>query len=99
MTPLTEDTVRRLDARQANDALTRALINAAARGDKIPCGDWSVNHLFVSEKRCSCATPAQCSTLAATQPKPTANASASGQDATTHANHEENRQPNRRGER
>lgn len=37
------------EARQATDLLTMALLNAASRGEKIPCGDWSVNHLFLSE--------------------------------------------------
>jgi hypothetical protein len=42
-------TVERARAGQASDALTRALINAAARGDKIPCGDYSIAYLFLSE--------------------------------------------------
>jgi hypothetical protein len=37
------------DARQANDRLTMALLNAASRGDKIPCGDYSIAYLFLSE--------------------------------------------------
>jgi hypothetical protein len=37
------------DARQATDRLTIALLNAASRGDKIPCGDYSIAHLFLSE--------------------------------------------------
>jgi Transcription factor WhiB len=37
------------DARQANDKLTIALLNAASRGDKIPCGEYSIAYLFLSE--------------------------------------------------
>jgi hypothetical protein len=37
------------DARRANDRLTMALLNAASRGDKIPCGDYSIAYLFLSE--------------------------------------------------
>ena len=39
----------RLHAAQASDRLTTALVDAASRGDKIPCGDYSVAYLFLSE--------------------------------------------------
>jgi hypothetical protein len=35
--------------RRANDKLTMALLNAASRGDKIPCSDYSIAYLFLSE--------------------------------------------------
>jgi Transcription factor WhiB len=38
-------------ASAATHTLTMELLAAAARGDKIPCGDWSVSHLFLSEDK------------------------------------------------
>jgi hypothetical protein len=35
--------------RLASGKLTMALLAAAARGDKIPCGDYSIAYLFTSE--------------------------------------------------
>ena len=39
----------RLRAAQASDALTRALINAAARGIRPRCGDHETSYLWLSE--------------------------------------------------
>ena len=36
-------------AAEANDALTRALINAAARGDRPRCGDGEISWMFLDE--------------------------------------------------
>jgi Transcription factor WhiB len=41
----------RTRAAEATHALTMGLLNAAARGDKIPCGDYSVAYLFLSEHK------------------------------------------------
>jgi hypothetical protein len=56
--------------RRASDKLTQALVAAACRGDKIPCGDYSIAHLFTAEdeqsrrlatRLCSsCAVIAEC---------------------------------------
>jgi hypothetical protein len=42
-------TTTRTRAAEANDALTRALINAAAKGLRPRCGDYETSHLWLSE--------------------------------------------------
>ena len=42
-------TATRLRAGEAHDALTRALLNAAARGERPRCGDSEVSWMFLDE--------------------------------------------------
>lgn len=42
-------TTTRVSHAEANEALTRAVLNAAARGERPRCGDYETSHLFLSE--------------------------------------------------
>jgi hypothetical protein len=42
-------TAERVRASEASDALTRALVNAASRGQRPRCGDYETSYLWLSE--------------------------------------------------